>query len=292
MALDCITYLLIKEYLVHSQYLYVRSREGGIVTRIPTCPTHGTSSGHWATKACVCFCWVPSHCGIKGNEIVDQLAKDTLDHDIDPLTTVHYADLKPLVMSYIQQDVQTKWDVSIRGRDLYLVKQTLEPPKKFQHLTRAEQVVITWLRIRHPKATKSHILSRGPPTTCQHYGQTLTINKHMLLECTVFQQSHDEYYTADSLGTVFETTPEICIVEFLREAAFLCLIWIAICPAQLLPKSPCVTGGLIVFGPSLMPPLPSSGKPLKLISSNHTWLIYGCRKFFFAPISVTLCQGH
>ena len=31
------------------------------------------------------FCWVPSHCGIDGNERVDQLAKETLDQDIDPL---------------------------------------------------------------------------------------------------------------------------------------------------------------------------------------------------------------
>ena len=57
------------------------------------------------------FCWVQSHCGIKGNEIVDQLAKEALGNDIDPLTTVHFADLKPLVNSYIQQEVQI--------RDLY-----------------------------------------------------------------------------------------------------------------------------------------------------------------------------
>ena len=72
---------------------------------------------------CVCFCWVPSHCGIEGNEVVDQLAKETLDQDINPLTTVHYADLKPLVNSYIKQEVQTKWDVSIHGRDMHLWNQ-------------------------------------------------------------------------------------------------------------------------------------------------------------------------
>ena len=60
------------------------------------------------------FCWVPSHCGIEGNEIVNQLAKEPLDHDIDPLATVHYADLKPVVNSYIQPD-------------LYLLKPTLLP---------------------------------------------------------------------------------------------------------------------------------------------------------------------
>ena len=67
------------------------------------------------------FCWVPSHCGIEGKDIVDQLAKETLDHDIDPLATVHFADLKPLVNLYIQREVQIKWDVSIHGRDLYLL---------------------------------------------------------------------------------------------------------------------------------------------------------------------------
>ena len=37
--------------------------------------------------------------------------------------------------------------------------------------------------------------------------------------------SCDEYYTADSLNTLFETTPETCIVEFLWEAWFFYLIW-------------------------------------------------------------------
>ena len=58
---------------------------------------------HWALSdqdTGVRFCWVPSHCGTEGN-IVDQLAKDTLDHYIEPLTTVHIADLKPPVHSTV-----------------------------------------------------------------------------------------------------------------------------------------------------------------------------------------------
>ena len=170
------------------------------------------------------FCWIPNHCGIGGNEKVDQLAKETLDQDIDSLASVHYTDLKPLVNSYIQKLVQTKWDVAVHGRDLYLVKPTLGPPKKFQHLTRAEEVVITRLRIGHTKATKCHILSRGPRTACHHCGQTLTI-EHMLLECAVLQECCDEYYTIDSLNALFEAIPETCIMEFLWEAGFFYLIW-------------------------------------------------------------------
>ena len=165
------------------------------------------------------FCWISGHCGIEGNEKVDQLAKETLDQDIDRMASVHYTDLKPLVNSYIHQLVQTKWDVAVHGRDLYFVKPTLGPQKKFQHLTRAEEVVITRLRISHTKATKSHILSRGPPPACHHCGQTLSID-HMLLECAVLQECRDEYYTVDSSNTLFEKIIETCIVEFLREAGF------------------------------------------------------------------------
>ena len=169
------------------------------------------------------FSWVPSHCGIARNERVDQLAKETLDQDIDPLASVHYTDMKPLVNSYIQKLVQTKWDAAVHGRDLYLVKPPLGQPKKFQRLTRAEEVVITRLPIGHTKATKSHILSRGPPTGCHHCGQTLTID-HMLLECALLEECCDEHYTVDSLNALFETIPETCIVEFLREAGFFYLI--------------------------------------------------------------------
>ena len=112
-----------------------------------------------ARGMCVRFCWIQSHWGIGGNENVDQLAKETLDQDMDPLASVHYTDLKPLVNCYIQQLVQTKWDVAVHDQDFYLVKPTLGQPKNFQHLTRAEEVVIIQLRIGHTKATKCHILS-------------------------------------------------------------------------------------------------------------------------------------
>ena len=78
----------------------------------------------------------------RGNERVDQLAKETHGYDIDHLAGVHYADLKPLVNCFIQQLVQIKWDVAVHGRDLYLLKLTLWPLKKFQQC-RVEEVVIT-----------------------------------------------------------------------------------------------------------------------------------------------------
>ena len=74
-------------------------------------------------------------------------------------------------------------------------------------------------------------------STCWHLiYRTLTLTltiEHILLECTVLQQSRDKYYTVDSLRNLFEMIPEAWIIEFLREAGFYYLIWMARYPTQL-----------------------------------------------------------
>ena len=165
------------------------------------------------------FCWVPSHCGIDGNERVDQLAKETLDQDIDPLANVNYTDMKPLVSSYIQKLVQTKWDVAVHGRDLYLEK----PTRATEEVPAPNQ---SWRGCNHPTSNwpyQGHQIPYLVPSTT-NWLSPLTID-HMLLECAVLQECRDEYYTVDSLNTLFETIPETCILEFLREAGFFYLIW-------------------------------------------------------------------
>ena len=99
-----------------------------------------------------------------------------------------------------QQLVQIKWNVAVNARDPYLVKQTPGLLKKLQRLNRAEEIVIIRHRIGHKKATKYHIVFRGPPTVCHHCGQTLAIDLSVQEYC-------DEYCTVDSLNTHFETFP-------------------------------------------------------------------------------------
>ena len=62
---------------------------------------------------------------------------------LDPLTNVHYAYLKLVMKYYIQEVVQIKWDMSVHGRDVYLLKPTLGLHRKSQYLTRTKEVVIT-----------------------------------------------------------------------------------------------------------------------------------------------------
>ena len=169
------------------------------------------------------FCWIPSHCGIEGNEAADKLAKESLGLNIDALLGIFHADLKPQVNAYVQQLMQVKWDVEVHGRDLYLLKANLAPPDRYKHLKRAEEVAMTRLRIGHCKATKGHIVSRGPPAVCHHCGSTLS-REHILLECGTVQELRGEFYEADSLTSLFECVRPLAIIEYLKEAGFFYLI--------------------------------------------------------------------
>ena len=157
------------------------------------------------------FCWIPSHCGIEGNEAADKLAKKSLGLNIDALLGIYHADLKPQVNAYVQQLTQVKWDVEVHGRDLYLLKANLAPPDRYKHLKRAEEVAMTRLRIGHCKATKGHIVSRGPPAVCHHCGSTLS-REHILLECGTVQELRGEFYEADSLTSLFECVRPLAII--------------------------------------------------------------------------------
>ena len=93
---------------------------------------------------------------------VDQQANEILDHDIERVSNVHSADLKPLVNSHTKGVAQIKWDADVHDRDLYPLKPTLQLSKKSPCRARAEEVAFTWLIICHTKANKSHFLCREP----------------------------------------------------------------------------------------------------------------------------------
>ena len=97
-------------------------------------PTRGTSPSRWTGRLNVLFTgnWVwrhrePFYLPYHKPALVIEWQRHTCSFllDTDPLASVDYTYLKPLVNSYIQQLVQTQWDVVIRGRDLYLGKPTL-----------------------------------------------------------------------------------------------------------------------------------------------------------------------
>nr|CAH7735220.1 unnamed protein product [Callosobruchus chinensis] len=100
--------------------------------------------------------WIPSHCGIQGNERADRSAKAAANSDYP--------------------------DEGIPNPSRDLVIESLRYPKE---LTRREQVILCRLRIGHTNLTHSHLLTRGTTPRCTNCDEILTV-KHFLSECPLY----------------------------------------------------------------------------------------------------------
>ena len=67
----------------------------------------------------IVICWIPSHIGIQGKEMVDQQAKASLS--LEP--TIPFSNFKPSINKYILEEWQTSWNNSI-GNKLLDIKPT------------------------------------------------------------------------------------------------------------------------------------------------------------------------
>ena len=63
----------------------------------------------------IVLCWIPSHIGIQGNEMVDQQAKLTLS--LEPTSfQIPFSNFKPSINKYILEEWRTSWNNSIRNK--------------------------------------------------------------------------------------------------------------------------------------------------------------------------------
>ena len=69
------------------------------------------------------LCWIPSHIGIQGNEMVDKQAKTSLS--LEPTSfKVPFSNFKPSINKYILEEWQTSWNNNI-GNKLLDIKPTI-----------------------------------------------------------------------------------------------------------------------------------------------------------------------
>lgn len=118
--------------------------------------------------------WIPSHCGIPGNERADQLAKEGAAED-QPDVSITYHQKKQMIKATRRPQTPTQDDYHI--------------------MNRSEQVIILRLRTGHNRL-RSHMYTKfkiGNTAMCT-CGQTTQNAEHILQECTEYEISRQAYW--------------------------------------------------------------------------------------------------
>jgi ribonuclease HI len=107
------------------------------------------------------FIWIPSHVGIAGNELVDSLAKSSIQDSPLPNLRPNKLDLRKSTKKSIATHWNNNWDQQTADNKLKRIKSNTKPWKNLDDLTRQE-ATLTRLRIGHTRLTHSFLINIKP----------------------------------------------------------------------------------------------------------------------------------
>ena len=161
------------------------------------------------------FCWVPSHVGIRGNEMADQLAKEGLNKDPSLYYKMPYTDLLPNVKSHVKVLWQERWD-NQNDNKLNAISPIIKP-FKYNNLSRKEEVIMHRIRIGHTRLTHSYLMEGKPLPTCHFCNNARLSIKHIMLEWHRFMYPRRRHFIVRSMKDLFETVPVRTIIAFVKD---------------------------------------------------------------------------
>ena len=168
----------------------------------------------------VCFCWVPAHVGIQGNEIADMEAKEAALNCNFILKKIPHLDMKGPIKTYVLRKWQERWaSPSLANNKKYKsIRDSIEPwPSSFNSNRRVE-VILSRLRIGHSRLTHGFILAGSSAPECAHCDRFLSV-EHILVHCSKFSlQRRKHHLDGKSLGEILNDDVNIEILfGFLHE---------------------------------------------------------------------------
>ena len=162
----------------------------------------------------IVLCWIPSHIGIQGNEMVDKQANTSLL--LEPtFFKISFSNFKPSINKYILEEWQTSWNNSI-GNKLLGIKPTICEYQSVVRNIRKEEVVLTQLRLGLTRVTHSYFLQGEEQPQCVGCDATFT-ERHFLLECGDFAQVRNNCFHVDNMKELFQDIHIDSIMKCLRQ---------------------------------------------------------------------------
>ncbi|KAI5737978.1 hypothetical protein M8J77_001407 [Diaphorina citri] len=155
----------------------------------------------------VSFLWIPSHVGIRENELVDRAARNAVNAR---LTNQYTSSDYKAHFKHIQFK---RWEEIWRenaalGRQLRQIKTDVRKWKSSNRNIRQEEVVLCRLRIGHCLATHKHLLERKDPPACEFCGQTPVYLNHWLTECHPLANLRRQHKIGNSMRSILQDNVE------------------------------------------------------------------------------------
>ena len=139
-------------------------------------------------KQNIIFEWVPAHTNIRGNDMADKAAKESLDNSRIVKLPMAYNEYKSIVKTMILKQWQEHWTQYGRCR-LKSFKPILGDWKSAYRKNRREEKILSRLRTGSCLFLVQHYFDPNKPKEhCISCDMGMTI-KHMLIECPTFQNS-------------------------------------------------------------------------------------------------------
>ncbi|XP_074026912.1 uncharacterized protein [Leptinotarsa decemlineata] len=163
----------------------------------------------------IIFLWVPSHVGIRGNELADKAAREALrDQNINFEEELEYGDQKAYFKKLLKDSWNSRWQNS--QSKLKEVKSTIKP-WKITPQNRSHQVVLTRLRIGHTRYTHGQLLKKEEVRLCDRCLIPMSV-KHFLVECPKFSAQRQAFNLDPDLSSILGENCKISnLVNYLND---------------------------------------------------------------------------
>ena len=184
----------------------------------------------------VCFCWVPAHVGIKGNEEADKTAKIALKMTEVLMVPFGKGEAKSLLKKEMNKKWQNRWDSDNKGRTYYNIQRDVSAQGVTRE-NRREETVLTRLRFDHTGLNKTlFVIGKSNTDKCAECNLVENA-EHVLMQCKRYEvermQLRNKVVEAgvqwDILGILGTSEGRVqrkykAVVEFLKRVGVYCRI--------------------------------------------------------------------